>query len=588
MEEALSKSMADVFKVRGWGRHGVRRKNIPGHETEDTFGILYDYLNGYAGFKTKIKRAKAHSANLMDLNAKKSPQEYEYLSKYVKDVLSNSDKVDRFVDGARALFFVKYLGFVPKSGMVNLTQNIILAAPLLSMYTKGATLKLSRAMVDVRKSLISKNALMGKEVKYGGLPQIEQDALHDMIEAGTTMDLFLREIKGNIPGTGWGKYANKFIEKSGIFMMVAEKFNRASTGLAAFRIAYNEGATLKDGTSTKGDYEKAIRWAKKRVYDAHFLYGKANYPELMRGSATGKIMRAGYTFRTFTHNYLLCMSNLLMKQGPAGKKAFARSLRNLILMGGLTAIPFFKAMSEMLTWVLGDDDKDPLTVARGIMPYDWMKDIVTFGLPGVMGFDLTGSLSIEVPRNWKDIIGVPYAAWDDSVNMVKSLQSGQIYRALSETPITPIMARNAMRGLELYTTGQVSRSGKAINYLDQMGPKKITTKEMVGKSLLGLQPTSVSKGYKAYQATVKMEDAIQRKQSNWASQYVNALRAGDEVKKAKILKAINEWNRRAIKDGKTYKIINIKDAVRSRLQPGYKQIPKKMRGEALKISEQWK
>ena len=94
-----------------------------------------------------------------------------------------------------------------------------------------------------------------------------------MIEGGTTMDLYLREIKGNIPGTGWGKYANKFIEKSGIFMMLAEKFNRASTGLAAFRVAYNEGITLKDGTSTKNDYDKAIRWAKKRVYDAHFLYG---------------------------------------------------------------------------------------------------------------------------------------------------------------------------------------------------------------------------------------------------------------------------------------------------------------------------
>ncbi len=588
MEEALSKSMADVFKVRGWGRHGVRRKNIPGHETKDTFGVLYDYLNGYAGFKTKIERAKAHSNNLRDLNAKENPREYEYLSKYVKDVLSNADKVDRVVDGMRALFFVKYIGFIPKSGIVNLTQNIILAAPILSQYTKGSTIKLSKAMVDVRKSLISKAAVTGKEVKYPHLKKIDQRALHDMIESGTTMDLFLREIKGSLPGTGWTKYLDKFIEKSGIFMMLAEKFNRASTGLAAFRIAYNEGASLKDGTSTKGDYNKAIKWAKKRVYDAHFLYGKANYPELMRGSVTGKIMRSAYTFRTFTHNYLLAMGHLLKNQGPAGKAAFARSLRNLFLMGGLTALPFFKAMSEMLTWVLGDDDKDPLTVARGYMPYDWMKDIMTYGLPGVIGFDLTGSLSIEAPRNWKDIIGVPYAMWEDSVNTVKSLHSGQTYRAISEMPITPITVRNAMRGLELYTKGQVSRTGKAINYLDRMGPRKITTKEAIGKSLIGLQPTSVSKGYSAYKATARMEKAIQRRKANWTSRYVNALRAEDDNTKRKVLAEIDKWNKQAIKKKQFYKVINIKDAVKSRLQPGYKGIPKKMRKEALKISEQWR
>ena len=217
-----------------------------------------------------------------------------------------------------------------------------------------------------------------------------------------------------------------------------------------------------------------------------------------------------------------------------------------------------------------------------------MKDILTYVLPGAMGFDLTGSLSIEVPRNWKDIVGVPYAGWEDSVNMVKSLESGQIYRAISETPITPIMVRNSMRGLELYTKGQVSRSGKAINYLDQMGPKKITTKQFVGKSLLGLQPTAVSKGYGAYKATAKMERAIQRKQSSWASQWVNAFRAEDQAKMDKIIADIEKWNERAKKEGKDYKLINIKGAVRSRLQPGYKTIPKKMREEALKISEQWR
>lgn len=586
LEDALSKSVADVLKSRGWGRHSILRKGTPGHETEDVFGILFDYLSGYAGFKTKMERAKAHHKVLIDIDAKENPGEYKYASRYVKDVLSNSDRVDRVVDGLRAAFFVKYLGFVPKSGLVNLTQNVVMAAPMLSVYTSGSHRKLAKAMIDTRKALTSKAAWTGKEIPYKTLSKIEREALKDMIESGATQDLFLRELKGNLPGSGWPKHFKKVIDKSGVFMQVAEKFNRASTGLAAFRVAYYEGQDL-DGKDTKGDYEASLEWAKDRVYDSHFLYGKANYPEIVRGGDIQKMFRAAYSFRTFTHNYLLAMNQLLRHQGAPGKKAFARSLRNLFLMGGLTSIPFFKAVSEVLLWASDDDEEDAYTKARRLAPYDWLKDLIVYGLPGAAGADLTGSLSIEIPRNWKDIMGVPYSIIEDTANTVKSLQSGAKFRALSETPFTPISVKNAMRGIELYTKGQRSRGGKEINYTGKVGARKITGVEAFMKSLLGLQPVSVSKGYGAYKATARLRSKIAEKKSKFVDRLVNAMGSNDRKEIDGIYREIADWNDKAQRAGKYYKMIDVRRSLEMRFRGNIKGIPRAMRGRALDISKEW-
>lgn len=587
MEKALSKAVADVFKSRGWGRHAILRKGIPGHETEDIFGITFDYLAGYAGFKTKIERARHHYKVLTDIDAKVSPGEYTYASRYVKDVLANQDRVDRLVDGVRGAFFVKYLGFVVKSGIVNFTQNAVMAAPVLSMYSPRAHIKLSRAMKDVRRALSSKQAWTGKMVKYKGLPENEQRAIKEMVESGAAMDLFLRELKGSLPRSGWAKHMRKFVDKSGIFMQLAEKFNRTSTGLAAYRIAFHEGVNF-DGLKTKGNHDLSVEWAKARIYDSHFVYGKMNYPELVRGGDIQKLFRSAYSFRTFTHNYVLAMSHLLRNQGWAGRKAFARSLRNVFLMGGLTAIPFFDAFSKSLMWAMGGDDEDPYTKARAVMPNDWLKDLVVYGLPGVAGADLTGSLSIEVPRSWGDLLGVPFAAWEDTVNMVESLKSGQTFRAISETPLTPIAVRNAMRGIELYRKGQRTRGGKDINLAGEVGPKKITALESYLKSLLGLQPVSVSKGYGAYRATKALQEGVSRRKTKFADRFMNAYNDDDRDGMEAVLREVAEWNEAAAKEGKYWKLIDLRQTLKRRRQVNLLQIPKLMRGRALKIAEEWR
>ena len=579
MGAALSKAIAEVFKSRGWARSAIPRKGIPGHETEDVFGILFDYLSGFAGFKTKIQRAREHSATLHSINAKSRPEEYRYVSNYVKDMLANQDATDRAVDTVRGLFFLKYLGFVLKSGVVNLTQNVVMSAPRLSIETSHANAKLYKAMFDVRKALYSKAAILGKEVQYEGLNASERRMLHEMTEQGISIDQFLRELKGHIPGKNiYSQAIRNFVDKSGIFMQLAERFNRASTALAAYRVGVNE----------KGmDHEKAVEFAKGIVYDSHFVYGKHNLPMWARGGQARKYIRSAYTFRAFTHNYLNMIHYMATKQGIRGKLAVARSLRNTILVGGLASFPFFKALGSAVMWALGDDDKDAMTAIREQLPNTWIRDLLTYGLPGVAGVDISGSLSLDMPREWYEILGVPYAVYKDTLNMIESWKSGQTMRAVAESPITPMMVRNAMRGLELYTTGQHTRSGRPLNAPGEVGPRKIDEIDLMKKAALGFQPIEISKGYAQSQALNKAMDKADEKKKYLSDRYVNAMIRDNKSEMSEVLAEVFAWNEKMYQDGKPHLAIDLRGSIKARLAQPIQKIPKAMRGNALRTAEAW-
>nr|MBL0731269.1 PLxRFG domain-containing protein [Desulfobacterales bacterium] len=588
MGRAIAEAMSDVLKSRGWGAHAIQRKNIPGYKKTDIFQTTFQYLSGFSGFTSKMNVVGKHHKTLHDIDAKKRPEEFKYTSDYIRDNLANSDKVDRTVDNIRAAFFVKYLGGVMKTGIVNLTQNVVMAAPVLSKYTKGSHRKLAKAMKDTRQAVFSKGAWTGKEIDYKSLDGVDKKAMQDLIETGSTQDLFLRELKGSLPGSGWGAIAAKVINKAGIFMQVAEKFNRASTGLAAFRVAYNDGTTF-EGEKTKGNYDASLKFAEKIILDSHFLYGKVNMPMAFRGGDIRKIMRAGYTFRSFQHNYFDIMSHMFLHEGWQGKKAVARSLLNIIAVGGLASFPFFKGLSQVLLSALDDDEEDAMTLIRDKMPNAWMKDVVTYGLPGAMfGVDLSGSMGTDLPQKLQDVIGVPYAAWEDTSRMIKSLKAGNIYRAVSETPLTPIVARNAMRGAELFFEGQYTRSGQPINAPGKKGPQKLTAAEAIKKSIGGFQPTKLSKGYAAYSAGTKIRRTLAEQKKAFADRLSNAIKNRDKAKVRKIKRELREWNQAARRDGKPWKVFNIDKMVENRIKSkGLRYYPRAMRPRVKDIYSQW-
>lgn len=251
-------------------------------------------------------------------------------------------------------------------------------------------------------------------------------------------------------------------------------------------------------------------------------------------------------------------------------------------------MPFFKALGNAVMWAIGDDDDDAMTAIRAMLPEGWIRDLVTYGLPGVAGVDISGSLSLDFPREWYEILGVPYAAYKDTLNMVQSWKAGQTTRAIAESPITPMMVRNAMRGLDLYTEGQMTRSGRPINSPDKIGPRKIDSVDLFKKSVLGFQPVEISKGYAQSQALDKAMDKADNKKKYLSDRYVNAIMRNDESEQKAVWIEVEKWNDEISRSGKPHLMIDLKGGIMSRMRQPIQTIPKAMRGNALSTAEAWR
>lgn len=137
----------------------------------------------------------------------------------------------------------------------------------------------------------------------------EAKLVHELYGESVITDAFMEEVRGHLQGFTGATLWNKFTKVLGLPMSEVERFNRASSALAAFRAARNgklkQQAKEKYGVrGEQANYDQAKEFATDVVRDAHFVYGKSNLPEFMRSNTAGRSMASLYTFRTFTHNMI--------------------------------------------------------------------------------------------------------------------------------------------------------------------------------------------------------------------------------------------------------------------------------------------
>lgn len=322
----LSEAISDTMKSRGWSAATIGRKGVPGHEKEDIQGIIYDYKAGLSGWLTKIQASRDFTQLLGEVNAKRHPKEYVYATNYIQNMLRNADKVDRAVGNIKAAAFLWYLGFNLKTAALNLTQNVIVGIPRLGMDVNGGGFKYVNAAWATLREQLTGRATGGK-VKT--LPEDEMKLLDDLYREDVITEGFLNEIRGRVQGVSVAAISNKVLKAAGMPMAIAERFNRASLALAAYRAARDGKVTNQKALSAFGakpgdklSYEAAKAYAEDVVRDSHFVYGKTNLPQPLRNSTLGRGANPAYTFRTFSHNILSIWNWMLREQGTEGKKGF--------------------------------------------------------------------------------------------------------------------------------------------------------------------------------------------------------------------------------------------------------------------------
>ncbi|WP_319764544.1 PLxRFG domain-containing protein [Maridesulfovibrio sp.] len=569
----LTQAVSDVLKSRGWGSHAIGRKNIPGHETEDIRRVLYDYKAGLTGWLTKMEASKEMTAAVGKINARKNPKLYRYALTYVQNMLRNSDSIDRAVGNVKSLAFAWYLGGNIKTAALNLTQNIITGVPRLGMETNAGSIKIFNAAAS---SIVS--AASGSK----NLTKDEQRLLDDMYKEGIITEAFLDEIRGEVSGISGSRAWNKTLKWMGMPMAIAERFNRATLALAAYRVARDgqlkrqetkDALGLKEGD--KASYDQSKQFAEGLVNDAHFVYGKANLPQPFRSSTLGRLGSSMYTFRTFSHNLLSLWGWMLRSQGKEGAKAFGKSLFATASLGGVTALPFYYSAMAITQALTGDDDDWTEEVRKKLPESDIARDIVCYGVPAMAGISMGGSLGIEVPLarhiepgadaesvvagNIGEILGIPYDLLMKPSKVAKYSRAGDNYRAVEEA--APTVIKNMMKAYRMYTEGQTSLSGRPINEPGKIGPRKLELGEAIKKGF-GFQPLESTKNWNNYRARSISSKLRKDKLANLSNNLIRAIRDNDRERMMDIFADLNKWNKSAFEDKKVWLVISPADIKR--------------------------
>jgi hypothetical protein len=260
---------------------------------------------------------------------------------------------------------------------------------------------------------------------------------------------------------------------------ITEEFNRAVTLLAA----YKGVKANTPGISTEDALQKA-----KTISDrAHGIYGKENDPALLRKGRGLRAFSTMYIFQRFFHNYLSTMAQMI---GRRQAKAAAYMLISPVVFGGAgatLAMPVVKAIFAALD--LDDPEEQVYDTALKYFG-ETGETIARYGVPGIAGVSLKGSLTPNLPDFSEpiDILGpvggMARNIWDGG----KNLTHGEYLKGMEG--ITPPFIGNVFKGYRETTEGVTTRAGDPVFF----GNEQIQGD--LGTGLLragGFNPVQISK-----------------------------------------------------------------------------------------------
>ena len=579
VRETLLAGVADILKARGFGAHGIRRQHIPGFETEDIKGVLHAYLAGLNGWLTKMDAAADFAQALGRIDAVKTPRLWEYASQYSKDMLRNSDRIDRITGNIKTVAFAWYLGGNIKTAVVNLTQNLIVGIPRLERYVTGGGSYWLKSAADTIGLRYSGKGLRGAR----DLSPEEADMLQELYGNNVITDAYMDEIRGQIASSPSLRLWERFVRLLGKPMSMVEVFNRASLALAAYRAArrgaFKAGAAAELGLAPgrKMTHEQARDFAAMLVRDTHFEYGRGNQPEFLRSNTAGRLLSPLFTFRSFGANILNLWWLALRHEGREGRAFVARSLAATVALGGLTAFPFYATLSALCTAAAGDDEDWTTKIRQALPEDDLLRDVVCYGLPAVAGVNIGGSLRMETPftegmrrgGTFKEamteslgaLLGIPY---DLAVNKPsKALEAHRFGEdAKAVEALVPTFMANLMQAWRLATEGQTTLRGRPFNRPGQPGARRLTPAEAVGKAL-GFQPTSSAKSFEAYAADKLRTQVRSDRIDIFVNQALDDLDSkGRPYMMRELRKRLTAWNAEMEAAGRADRKIQPKDVLR--------------------------
>lgn len=460
--------------------------------------------------------------------------------------------------------FFMLIGASPASALMNLTQNVQVAIPVIgSKYGYAAT---AAEMGRLTKLWITNRYAASKDHKtknkFGVIGSIlegeEREAMRRAVEQGTIDVTQTSDALGlaEEPDTHVGDWKDRVNRALGWSFHNAEVLNREVTFMTAYRLARKGGM----------DGEAAYHYATKATWDSHFDYGSLNRARFMQGD----VATVALQFKQYSQNmsyYLI--SNTLKALGKGNptpeQKAIARkqimgTMALTFALGGLSAMPVatLAGIANMIHAAIGDDDDpwDAETELRGILSEwfgeEWARTLYN-GLPPEVGLPAVGGrINIDFLRMWvresdaenasgtiadigEQFFGPIGGIITGAARGVDYAMQGRTHRAAEQ--FLPKWIKDISK-----TARYISEGGNVTNRNGEVMVADLTPIEYFGQ-LVGFTPTRLSEQYDINSRVKKYEGKVmQRRKLLMNQMWVSYLKKDkDEIKN--IWKHIKNYNK---------------------------------------------
>ncbi|EKR8727225.1 PLxRFG domain-containing protein [Vibrio cholerae] len=365
-KESLSDEIYQMYlrtlPARSMRRNFIHRKGVAGF-SQDAVRALADQ-----GFRQSRQQARLDHMDILD-------NHLDSIQKYVHE-LPNNVEADRVVEELNkrhewvrnpsragwaqkltSLGFVWMLGLTPAAALVNLTQNLQVALPILgSRYGMAESSKMmSQATAQYLRAAFTRNRPKGQGILGSVLTGGEKEAMRRAVAQGVIDVTQAADLAGlaENPNAKYSGTWNKAMNIIGWAFHHAEVFNREVTYIAAYRLAMKK----------HGDHEKAIADAIKDTWDSHFDYSSINRARFMQSDMAAVALQFKQYSQNMTYYLWANLAKTLKGETPE-VKAMARkqllgTLASTFFIGGAGALPLWAITTaiEAAQEIVGDDDE---------------------------------------------------------------------------------------------------------------------------------------------------------------------------------------------------------------------------------------
>ncbi|HGE6060093.1 TPA: PLxRFG domain-containing protein [Vibrio cholerae] len=365
-KESLSDEIYQMYlrtlPARSMRRNFIHRKGVAGF-SQDAVRALADQ-----GFRQSRQQARLDHMDILD-------NHLDSIQKYVHE-LPNNVEADRVVEELNkrhewvrnpsragwaqkltSLGFVWMLGLTPAAALVNLTQNLQVALPILgSRYGMAESSKMmSQATAQYLKAAFTRNRPKGQGILGSVLSGGEKEAMRRAVAQGVIDVTQAADLAGlaENPNAKYSGAWNKAMNIIGWAFHHAEVFNREVTYIAAYRLAMKK----------HGDHEKAIADAIKDTWDSHFDYSSINRARFMQSDMEAVALQFKQYSQNMTYYLWANLAKALKGETPEVKsmarKQLLGTLASTFFIGGAGALPLWVITTaiEAAQEIVGDDDE---------------------------------------------------------------------------------------------------------------------------------------------------------------------------------------------------------------------------------------